>query len=65
MVRNSDDDAAGEIERHDDESGDRIALDELSGSIHRSVEIGLALDRLAFASRAIGIEESPHERRHR
>ena len=34
----------------DDDAGDRVALDELRGAVHRAVEVGLALDLVAAAA---------------
>ncbi len=56
MIRDSDDDPADEIEHDDHERRDRVALHELPGSVHRAVEIRLALHDRAFAPRAFGIE---------
>ena len=46
------------VERDDDERRDRVAFDELSGAVHRAVEIGFALNDLAFAPRALRIERA-------
>jgi hypothetical protein len=49
--------AAGQIQRDDDQSGDRIAFDELARTVHRTVEIGFACDRFALAPGAVGVEQ--------
>ncbi len=58
MIGHPDHDAADEIERDDDECGNRIALDEFSGAVHRSVKIRFALHQFAFGTRAFGIEDA-------
>ena len=58
VVGYADEHAAGEIQRDDDERGDRIAFDELTGAVHRSVEVRLALNGLALAPRPLGIEDA-------
>ena len=56
MIRDADNDATDEIERHDDQRRDRVALDEFSGAIHCTVEIGLALHGRALSASALGIK---------
>ena len=58
VIRDADDESAGEVQRHDDERRDRVAFDELAGAVHRAVEIGLALHRVAFGPSARGIERA-------
>ena len=58
MIGDADHDAAGEVERDDDERRNRVAFDELSGAVHRAVEIGLALNGFALAPRAVGVENA-------
>src|SRR3954471_535501 len=43
MLDSTDDDAANEIDGDDDQTRDRITLDELHGAVHRSIELALAL----------------------
>ncbi len=58
MIGNPDDDSADQVERDDHQRGDRVALDELPGAVHRGVKIGLALHPRAFAARAVGVEHA-------
>ena len=58
MVRDADDDAAGEVERDDHERRDRVALDEFARAVHRAVKIGFALDELPFAARSLRIQRA-------
>ena len=48
-LEDADDQAADDVDDHDDDRGDGVALDELAGAVHRAVEVGLLLDRLAAA----------------
>jgi hypothetical protein len=56
MICDSDEDAAGEVERHDDERRDSVALDEFSGPVHCAVEVRFALNRVAFTARAFRVQ---------
>ncbi len=56
IVRHADDDAAGQIQTDDHERCDGVALHELSGAVHRAVEVGLALYRRALPARAVGVD---------
>ena len=47
LLQHADDDAAEQVDRDDQDAGDRVALDELGGAVHRAVEVGLARDLLA------------------
>ena len=49
MLDHADDEAADDVDDRDDDAGDRVAADELAGTVHRSVEIGLLRDFLAAA----------------
>ena len=49
----ADDDAADEVDRRDDDRGDRVALDELRGAVHRAVEVGLLGDVVAPLARLL------------
>jgi hypothetical protein len=42
----------------DDDRGDRVALDELGGTVHRAVEVGLGGDLLAAPSRLVLVDEA-------
>ena len=56
MVRDADDDTAGEVERDDHQRRNRVALDEFAGAVHRAVKIGFPLDELPFAARSLRIQ---------
>ena len=65
VLRGADDDAAEQIDEHDQYAGDRVAAHELAGAIHRTVEIRLlahllpAHDRVGLGDEAgvqIGID---------
>ncbi len=56
VVSDADDDAAGEVERDDDQGRDGVAFDELAGAVHRTVKVGLTLHGLALAPCPLGIE---------
>ncbi len=45
-LQHADDEAACDVDEHDDDGGDGIALDELRGTIHRTEEVRLVLDLL-------------------
>ena len=47
-----------QVDRDDDQAGDRVALDELRGAVHRAVEVGLALDLRAALAR-LGVGDLP------
>ncbi len=51
LLQHADDDAAEEVDRDDQDAGDRVALDELRGAVHRAVEVGLARDLRAALAR--------------
>ena len=42
LLHDADDDAADQVDQRDQDAGDRVALDELRGAVHRAVEVGLA-----------------------
>ena len=46
-LQHADDEAARDIDEHDDDGRDRIALDEFRGAVHRTEEIRLVLNLLA------------------
>ena len=46
-LQHTDDEAARDIDEHDDDGRDRIAFDELRGAVHRAEEVRLVLDLLA------------------
>ena len=41
-LERADEDAADDVDRRDQQSGDRVALHELRRAVHRAVEVGLA-----------------------
>ena len=57
MVHGADDHAADQVQRHDDQRGDRIALDELAGAVHGGVKVGLALHARALPARTLRVEQ--------
>jgi hypothetical protein len=50
--------AADDVDQDDDDAGDRVALDELGGAIHRAVEVRLALDQRAPAARLVLVDQA-------
>jgi hypothetical protein len=54
----ADDDAADDVDREDEQAGDRVAADELRGAVHRAVEVGLALDLAAALARGALVDEA-------
>ena len=44
VLRHPDDEPADEVDQRDDDRGDRVALDELRGTVHRPVEVRLGGD---------------------
>ncbi len=47
MLAHADGQAADDVDDQDQDAGDRIAADELAGTVHRAVEVGLAAHFLA------------------
>ena len=55
MLDDADDDAAEQVDAGDQDAGHRVALDELRGTVHRAVEVGLLGDlRAALARLLVG-----------
>ena len=50
MLEHADDEAAEDVDDGDDDAGDGVAADELAGTVHRTVEVGLVADALAAAA---------------
>ena len=59
VLHHADDEPADDVDQHDDDAGDRVALDELAGAVHRAVEARLLLQVLAPTLRLRLIDE-PH-----
>jgi len=55
-LHDADDEAADDVDRHDDDGGDRVALDELRGAVHRAVEISFLLDGAATRPRGFLVD---------
>ena len=53
MLDHADHDAADQVDRGDDHGRHRVALDELRGTVHGSVEVGLAGDLRAAVARVM------------
>ena len=51
LLDDADDDAAEQVDAGDQDAGDRVALDELRGAVHRAVEVGLLGDLGAALAR--------------
>ena len=49
VLDDADDEAADDVDERDDDAGDGVAADELAGTVHRPVEVGLLRDFLAAA----------------
>ena len=49
LLDHADHEAAEDVDERDDDAGDRVAADELAGTVHRPVEVGLLRDLLAAA----------------
>ena len=49
MLHDPDQEAANDVDEHDDDAGDRVPANKLGRSVHRPVEIRLLLDLLAAA----------------
>src|SRR5207237_7607063 len=47
VLDHADVDAAQDVHESDDDGGDGVAADELGGTVHGAVEVGLLRDRLA------------------
>ena len=58
-LRQPDDEAADEVDRGDDDGGDRVAADEPAGTVHRAVELALAHQRLRGGGCASASSISP------
>ena len=46
-LHHTDEEAADQVDHGDDQAGDRVALHELRGTVHRAVEVGLVADLAA------------------
>jgi len=55
--QDTDQDAADHVYDHDHDGGHRVALDELAGAVHSSVEVGFPLDVLALLLGGFGVEK--------
>ena len=53
LLHDADDDAADEVDAGDEDAGHRVALDELRGTVHRAVEVGLLGDLGAALARLL------------
>ena len=51
MLHDADDEAADDVDEHDDQRRDRVAADELRRTVHGAVEVGRALDIFAALPR--------------
>ncbi len=58
VVERADHDPAQQVEHHDHQRRDGVALDELAGPVHRGVEIGLALHPGALGAGAVRVEHA-------
>jgi len=57
----ADEDAADDVDERDEDAGHRVAADELAGTIHRSVEVGLLGDLLAPLAGALLVDQASVE----
>ncbi|CAB4721246.1 unannotated protein [freshwater metagenome] len=56
-LRHADREAADEVDQRDDDGGDRVALDELRGTVHRAVEVGLGVHLRPSASCLVLVDQ--------
>ncbi len=57
-LQHADQQAAEQVDRHDDQAGDRVALDELHRAVHRTVELALLLDDATAAARLVHVDHA-------
>ena len=57
-LERADEDAADDVDRRDEQAGDRVALHELRRAVHRAVEVGLARDLVAALARLLLVDEA-------
>ena len=58
LLQDADREPADQVDEHDHDGGDRVALHELRGTVHRAVEVGLVGGLLAAALR-FGLVDEP------
>ncbi len=51
MLEDADDESGDDVDAGDEHGGERVALREADGAVHRAVEVGFAADRLAALAR--------------
>ena len=58
LLHDADREAAEQVDDDDDDAGDRVALDELAGTVHRTVEVGLGADVRATLAGRVLVDEA-------
>ena len=58
VLHHPDDQAADDVDHHDQQAGDRIAAHELAGAVHRTVELGFLRDFQAALAGLIFVDEA-------
>ncbi len=58
VLRDADGEAADQVDQRDDDGRDRVALDELRGTVHRAVEVGLGVHLLAAPAGLLLVDEA-------
>ena len=58
VLHHADHQAADDVHQDDEDAGDRVALDEPAGAVHRAVEVGFLLDLLAPLARLVLVDEA-------
>ncbi len=56
MLRRADDQAANNVDKQDQDTGDRIAANELAGAVHRAIQVGFLANFLAPHARLILVD---------
>ena len=58
LLDHADGEAADQVDERDDDGGDRVALDELRGTVHRAVEVGLGVHLGAAAAGLVLVDQA-------
>ena len=58
VLGDPDGEAADQVDQRDDDGGDRVALDELRGTVHRAVEVGLGVHLAAALAGLVLVDQA-------
>ncbi len=58
LLQHADDEPGADVDHGNDDAGDGVALDELAGTVHRPVEVGLLGDFLASLARLVVADQA-------